>query len=142
VSAPRETAHDESGGLRDAPSASVGGAAGLEVWVRHCCALVVASVAAYVSYAHQREFALQGGVDVVSATLWPLSVDGLLLLATVGLLNSARGVAAAETRFEGGPNRDRDETKAPRERKSQRTETRQRRIGESRAERPRAGRRC
>jgi hypothetical protein len=86
-----------------------------------------------VSYAHQREFALQGGVDVVSATLWPLSVDGLLLLATVGLLNSARGVAAAETRFEGGPNRDRDETKAPRERKSQRTETRQRRIGESRA---------
>ncbi|WP_263974221.1 DUF2637 domain-containing protein [Streptomyces albicerus] len=40
---------------------------------------------------HQRAFALQGGADAVSATLWPLSVDGLLLLATVGLLNSARG---------------------------------------------------
>ncbi|WP_338145891.1 DUF2637 domain-containing protein [Streptomyces scabichelini] len=41
---------------------------------------------------HQREFALQGGADVVSATLWPLSVDGLLLLATVGLLNPSRDV--------------------------------------------------
>ncbi|MFJ9902517.1 DUF2637 domain-containing protein [Streptomyces sp. NPDC101152] len=41
---------------------------------------------------HQREFALQGGADAVSATLWPLSVDGLLLLATVGLLAPARSV--------------------------------------------------
>jgi hypothetical protein len=48
--------------------------------------LVVAGVAAYASYVHQREFALQGGADGVSASLWPLSVDGLLLLATVGLL--------------------------------------------------------
>jgi len=47
---------------------------------------VVAGVAAYASYVHQREFALQGGADLVSASLWPLSVDGLLLLATVGLL--------------------------------------------------------
>ncbi|WP_411089751.1 DUF2637 domain-containing protein [Streptomyces sp. 061-3] len=43
-------------------------------------------VAAYASYVHQRGFALQGGADEVSASLWPLSVDGLLLLATVGLL--------------------------------------------------------
>jgi len=50
------------------------------------CALVVAGVAAYASYVHQREFALQGGADTVSASLWPLPVDGLLLLATVGLL--------------------------------------------------------
>ncbi|MCX5059084.1 MULTISPECIES: DUF2637 domain-containing protein [Streptomyces] len=50
----------------------------------------MASVAGYASYVHQREFALQGGADAVSATLWPLSVDGLLLLATVGLLNSSR----------------------------------------------------
>jgi len=55
-------------------------------WVRPLCALVVAGVAAYASYVHQREFALQGGADGVSASLWPLSVDGLLLLATVGLL--------------------------------------------------------
>ncbi|WP_043259348.1 DUF2637 domain-containing protein [Streptomyces hokutonensis] len=58
----------------------------LDVWVRPLCALVVAGVAAYASYVHQREFALQGGADMVSASLWPLSVDGLLLLATVGLL--------------------------------------------------------
>ncbi|WP_406464745.1 DUF2637 domain-containing protein [Streptomyces sp. NBC_01622] len=58
----------------------------LDVWIRHLCALVVAGVAAYASYVHQREFALQGGADTVSASLWPLSVDGLLLLATVGLL--------------------------------------------------------
>lgn len=60
-----------------------------EVWVRSLCALVVAGVAAYASYVHQREFALQGGADSVSASLWPLSVDGLLLLATIGLLKHA-----------------------------------------------------
>jgi uncharacterized membrane protein len=55
-------------------------------------ALVVAGVAAYASYVHQREFALQGGADRASAMLWPLSVDGLLLLATVGVLKpSGRG---------------------------------------------------
>jgi len=58
----------------------------LDAWIRPLCALVVAGVAAYASYIHQREFALQGGADTVSASLWPLSVDGLLLLATVGLL--------------------------------------------------------
>lgn len=57
-----------------------------EAWLRRGCALVVAGVAAYASYVHQRHFALQGGADAVSAALWPLSVDGLLLLATVGLL--------------------------------------------------------
>lgn len=51
----------------------------LDELIRHLCALVVASVAAYASYVHQREFALQGGADAVSAALWPLSVDGLLL---------------------------------------------------------------
>jgi hypothetical protein len=51
---------------------------------------VVASVAAYASYVHQRSFALQGRADGASAALWPLSVDGLLLLATVGLLKPPR----------------------------------------------------
>jgi len=60
-----------------------------DAWIRPLCALVVAGVAAYASYVHQREFALQGGADTVSASLWPLSVDGLLLLATVGLLKPA-----------------------------------------------------
>jgi hypothetical protein len=64
----------------------------LDAWLRRVCALVVAGVAAYASYVHQRDFALQGGADPASATLWPLSVDGLLLLATVGLLKpSGRG---------------------------------------------------
>ncbi|MFD4553591.1 DUF2637 domain-containing protein [Streptomyces sp. NPDC058469] len=53
----------------------------------------MAGVAADASYVHQREFARQGGADAVSASLWPLSVDGLLLLATVGLLKrSVRGL--------------------------------------------------
>ncbi|WP_328940151.1 DUF2637 domain-containing protein [Streptomyces tauricus] len=46
----------------------------------------MAGAAAYTSYAHQRESALQGGARAVSASLWPLSVDGPLLPATVGLL--------------------------------------------------------
>ncbi|MEV6538158.1 DUF2637 domain-containing protein [Streptomyces sp. NPDC051665] len=58
----------------------------LDAWIRPLCALVVAGVAACASYVHQREFARQGGADAVSASLWPLSVDGLLQLATVGLL--------------------------------------------------------
>ncbi|MGW3124201.1 DUF2637 domain-containing protein [Streptomyces sp. NPDC001107] len=40
---------------------------------------------------HQREFVLQGGADRTSARLWPLSVDGLLLLATVGVLKPSHG---------------------------------------------------
>ncbi|WP_245769368.1 DUF2637 domain-containing protein [Streptomyces indicus] len=64
-------------------------------WLRRLCALLVASVAAYASYVHQREFAERGGADRVSAALWPLSVDGLLLLSTVGRLrpphNARRG---------------------------------------------------
>jgi hypothetical protein len=57
-----------------------------EMWVRRGCALIVAAVAAYSSYEHQRAFALHGGADTMSAALWPLSVDGLLLLATVALV--------------------------------------------------------
>ncbi|MFF4508911.1 DUF2637 domain-containing protein [Streptomyces sp. NPDC001401] len=57
-----------------------------DAWMRRVGALAVAGVAAYASYIHQYEFALQGGADTASATLWPLSVDGLLLLATAGLL--------------------------------------------------------
>lgn len=59
----------------------------VDLWVRRICALVVATVAAYASYVHQRDFALRGGADETGAALWPLSVDGLLLLATMGLLS-------------------------------------------------------
>jgi hypothetical protein len=61
----------------------------LELWVRRGCAVVVAAVAAYASYEHQRVFALRGGADPAGASLWPLSVDGLLVLATIGLLKPA-----------------------------------------------------
>ncbi|MFJ4791182.1 DUF2637 domain-containing protein [Streptomyces sp. NPDC088794] len=87
-----ERSREASSEVRGVPSTSVHDRTGLETWVRRGCALVVASVASYASYVHQRTFALQGGADSVSATLWPLSVDGLLLLATVGLLNSPRSV--------------------------------------------------
>ncbi|MFD9192265.1 DUF2637 domain-containing protein [Streptomyces phaeochromogenes] len=56
-----------------------------------------AGVAAYASYVHQRQFALQGGLDAASASLWPLSVDGLLRLAAVGLLKPS-GVRARRAR--------------------------------------------
>jgi len=77
---------------RESRRAAGSGPSDLDAWLRRGCALVVAGVAAYASYVHQREFALQGGADEVSASLWPLSVDGVLLLATVGLLKpSGRG---------------------------------------------------
>lgn len=64
--------------------------ADVETWVRRGCTLIVAAVAAYSSYEHQREFALRFGADPTNAALWPLSVDGLLLLATVGLVMPGR----------------------------------------------------
>jgi hypothetical protein len=60
-----------------------------EEWVRRTCTLVVAGVAAFASYQHQRGFAREGGSDPVEAVLWPLAVDGLLVLATVGVLTSS-----------------------------------------------------
>jgi hypothetical protein len=59
-----------------------------ELCIRRFCALVVAGVAAFASFEHQRHFALRGGADRLSAWLWPFSVDGLLVLATVAMLKS------------------------------------------------------
>jgi hypothetical protein len=58
-----------------------------DLWTRRLGAFAVAGVAAYASYQHQRGFALAGGADLTTARLWPLSVDGLLVLSTAGLLN-------------------------------------------------------
>lgn len=49
------------------------------------CTLLVAMASAYVSYRHGRVFALRFGADESTATLWPLIVDGLLLMATIEL---------------------------------------------------------
>lgn len=90
--APTETAAEASSGGR------------LEEWSRRTAALLVAAVAAYASYQHQRACAVHGGAHPMSASLWPLSVDGLLLLASIGLLRSgstsSESVPAAESRPE------------------------------------------
>lgn len=62
-----------------------------DLWARRLGAFAVAVVAAYASYQHQRAFALGGGADLTTARLWPLSVDGLLVLSTAGLLRGAHG---------------------------------------------------
>ncbi|MEV0055228.1 DUF2637 domain-containing protein [Saccharopolyspora shandongensis] len=41
--------------------------------------------AAYVSYRHGHQFALRYGADKTTAALWPLVVDGLLLISTIEL---------------------------------------------------------
>ena len=61
------------------------------LWVRRGWAFVVAVVAAYALYEHQRRFALVWGAESVSAALWPLSVDGLVVLASLGLLEVGPG---------------------------------------------------
>ena len=58
----------------------------LDLWTRRVATLAVAGVAGYASYQHQVDFALAGGADLTTARLWPLSVDGLLVLSTAGLL--------------------------------------------------------
>jgi uncharacterized protein DUF2637 len=60
-------------------------------WLLRGSAVVVAGVAAYASYEHQRHFALAWGAEAVSAALWPLSVDGLLVLASIRLLEVDSG---------------------------------------------------
>jgi hypothetical protein len=60
-----------------------------DLWARRLGAFAVAAVAAYASYQHQQGFALAGGADLTTARLWPLSVDGLLVLSTAGLLRDS-----------------------------------------------------
>jgi hypothetical protein len=70
-------------------SAGAGRSPLVDLWVRRGAALLVAGVAAYSSYEHQRLFAAAGGTDQAGARLWPLSVVlWALLLASIGLLRS------------------------------------------------------
>jgi hypothetical protein len=62
----------------------------LDLWARRIATVAVAGVAAYASYQHQLDFARSGGADLATARLWPLSVDGLLVLSTAGLLRDTR----------------------------------------------------
>ena len=53
-------------------------------------ALVVAAIAAYVSYRHMRHLALQHGQDGAAASVLPLSVDGMLVVATLAIGDGRR----------------------------------------------------
>ncbi|MBO0885360.1 MAG: DUF2637 domain-containing protein [Mycobacterium sp.] len=71
-----------------------------EKWVRRACTLVVAGVAAYASYRYQREYAGEGGSDPTDEPLWPLSVDGLLVLAKAGSRCGRRSGWALQSRWQ------------------------------------------
>ena len=60
------------------------------------CTLIVAAGAAYVSYQHGRAFALRFGADHITAILWPLIVDGLLITATIELWKTSHHHHATE----------------------------------------------
>ena len=57
----------------------------LALWVQCFCTALVALGAAYASYRHGRDFALRFGSDHTTATIWPLIIDGLLIIATAEL---------------------------------------------------------
>jgi hypothetical protein len=62
----------------------------LALSIQCACTGLVALGAAYASYRHGREFALRFGADAVTASTWPLLVDGLLTIATVELWKTHR----------------------------------------------------
>lgn len=62
----------------------------LALSIQCVCTGLVALGAAYASYRHGREFALRFGADAVTASIWPLLVDGLLTIATVELWKTHR----------------------------------------------------
>jgi len=62
----------------------------LALSIQCVCTGLVALGAAYASYRHGREFALRFGADGVTASIWPLLVDGLLTIATVELWKTHR----------------------------------------------------
>jgi hypothetical protein len=62
----------------------------LSLWIQCGCTALVALGAAYASYIHGRQFALRFGADTMTASIWPLIVDGLLTTATVELWKASR----------------------------------------------------
>ncbi|RSN40823.1 hypothetical protein DMC64_34250 [Amycolatopsis sp. WAC 04197] len=58
--------------------------------IQCACTALVALGAAYASYIHGRQFALRFGADTMTASIWPLIVDGLLTTATVELWKPSR----------------------------------------------------
>ncbi|WP_083255123.1 DUF2637 domain-containing protein [Amycolatopsis orientalis] len=62
----------------------------LSLRIQCACTALVALGAAYASYIHGRQFALRFGSDTMTASIWPLIVDGLLTMATVELWKPSR----------------------------------------------------
>ena len=71
-------------------------AGGRWVWLRFVGLLPVALVAAVVSYRHLSGLLTFYGEDALTATVGPLAVDGLMVMATGALLATARARADAE----------------------------------------------
>ena len=53
--------------------------------------LAVAVAGAVISYSHVEQLALSTGQSLLAARLLPVSIDGLVLAASMVLLDSARG---------------------------------------------------
>ncbi|GGM60929.1 hypothetical protein GCM10012275_34960 [Longimycelium tulufanense] len=62
------------------------------LWIQIAGVALVVLGAAYASYRHGREFALRFGADKITAAIWPLIVDGMLMTATVELWKIGQGV--------------------------------------------------
>lgn len=60
------------------------------LWVQCACTALVALGAAYASYRHGRQFATRFGADSATASIWPLIVDGLRVIATIELWKPSR----------------------------------------------------
>lgn len=59
-------------------------------WITTTTVLLLAAIAAVVSYAHMLELALRHGEPAWRAGLFPLSVDGMIVAASMSLLSDAR----------------------------------------------------
>ncbi|MDA0565216.1 DUF2637 domain-containing protein [Streptomonospora sp. S1-112] len=59
-------------------------------WITTTTVLLLAAIAAVVSYAHMFELALRHGEPAWRAGLFPLSVDGMIVAASMALLADAR----------------------------------------------------
>lgn len=74
-------------------TAGTTGQPGQETSIRRATTVVVvivAGIAAYISYRHAYELATANGETASTAHAWPLTVDGLIFAASMVLLRSAR----------------------------------------------------
>jgi hypothetical protein len=68
--------------------------------LRVCATITIAGIAAWVSYWHMQGVAMKFGETETSSYLLPLSVDGLIVVASVSLVELAGRIRVAEERRE------------------------------------------